>query len=437
MKNMIKKIFGTIAICLIALSAASYTLQAQPQQGEPLDKIAAVVGNEIIMLSDVIGQAAMLAQQNPKINPKDTKVLEQVLDNLINEKLIITKAIEDSIVVSDDQIELRWQSFLQTMIMQFGSEARIEQVYKKSISRLKVDLRDDIRNKILAQSLMQEKFASIKVTSREVEDFYRDFKDSLNPVPDQYELYHIVKYVAADTSSKMQAFNLAKSIRDSITKGGNFADFAKRYSADPGTANSGGELGWFDKGRLFPEFEKAAFLLQTGELSLPVETPYGYHIIETLDKRKDAINTRHILIKVSQSSDDIEKTKSFLEDLKKRAESEKNFETLAKEYSEDKETKGFGGFLGKLSKTEMPQAMQETLEKLPVGEISEPFPYTAELNKQAYNIVFKKSFLAEHRASLEKDYAYIESYASEMKKMKKYGEFIDELRAELYWEIKK
>lgn len=405
----------------------------QLQERQEIDKIVAVVGDEIIMQSDINSTIAFLASQNPKVNPNDPQLRKQILDNLINNKLMVTKAIEDSVEVLDEEVNQYLDFWIQEEVRRYGSEKRLEDVYGISVARLRYEYKDEVRKKLLAQKLQQKKFSSISVSPREVEEFYKRFADSIPPIPEQVEIYHIVKDVEANKTAKVDTYELAKKVRDSILAGGDFADFAKRYSGDPGTKDNGGELGWFDKGKLYPDFEKSAFALQIGEVSLPVETPFGFHIIQTLEKKKDAVRTRHILFKIGQTTDDIEVAKKILADIKKRAQSGENFEELARQFSTDKETKGFGGLIGKVPVTEMPV---DLIKQLPEGGISDPVLYKTEGGKTSYHIIYLKKRIPEHKATLADDYKQIEKFAIMEKQQKLFEEWVQSLRKELYWEIK-
>ncbi len=409
-----------------------------PEEGDTLDKIAAIVGNEVVMQSEVKTQILMMAQQNPQIDIEDKKLYDRVLDDIISQKLIITKAIEDSVVVTDDEVEQRWDYFLQSVIAQYGSEKRVEQVYQMSIGGIKNEYSDQIRKSLLAQKLTQQKFMDIKVTPREVQDFYNQYKDSLPDVPRKIEVSHIVKNVTASNTAKDGALKKAKLIRDSILNGQvTFADMALRHSDDPGTREDGGDLGWFDKGKLVPEFEKAAFQLQEGQISMPVESPFGYHLIQTIEKKPDAINTRHILIKLDESNDDRDATIKFLQELKKEiVENGKEFDVLAKQFSDDKDTRGFGGVLGSFALEELPPNLASTLNNMKVGEISDPAPYMADPSKQAYHIVLKKKVIESHKPDLDQDFKELERRAKIKKQMEAQQKWIEKLKKELYWEKK-
>jgi len=427
----IKSVFVFFLLSLLVAS-----LSAQLEEGQTIDKIVAVVGNEIITQSDVEGSMAVIAQQDPSLNINDPDVQSQIIEALINDKLIVMKAKEDSIVVSDEEIEQRMEFELSKLVQYYGSKSRLENVYGMSMDQLKAEIRDQIENKLLAERVSQQKFTEIKVTPREVEEFYKKNLDSIPELPDQILIHHIVKNVEADIGAKEDIFELAKSIRDSILQGGDFADFAARYSNDPQTAKSGGDLPWFAKGNLYREFEDAAFALEDNEISMPVETPFGFHLIQTLDKNRDSVRTRHILFKVGGTTEDDDKAKNALLDIKKRAEAGEDFEELAKAYSDEAETKGFGGKLGRFMINQIPQNIKDVVSKLPEKGISEPMLYRT-TPKKSFHIIYKKEYIKSHKPDLENDYEDLEMMAINYKQRTLYAEWIQQLRKEMYWEIKK
>jgi peptidyl-prolyl cis-trans isomerase SurA len=427
---------SAVSIVLFLLFCASLVAQPQPREGSSLDRIAAIVGDEIIMQSDVDGQLYYMSQYDKTIDVNDKAAKNKILESMIDQLLMVNKAKLDSVQISEEEINQRMEVHLQSEVQRFGSEKRVEQVYGMSLPRIKNDIREKIKQNLLVTNLLQLKFTDLKASQKEVEEFYKDKEDSLPVLPPAIELYHIVKKVKANTGQKKSTYELAKQVRDSILAGGSFADFAKRYSSDPGTVNSGGDLGWFEKGKLFPEFEKAAFNLSTGELSMPVETPYGFHIIQTLEKKTDAINTRHILFKIGQAESDVDEAVNMLKDIKKRVDAGEAFETLAKEQSDDKETRGFGGMIGKLPISDLPESVRLLIDSLKEGGVSDPIPYKNDPSEPSYHIVYIKRYIQEHKANLKDDYREIELMAIEYKKRQLYSNWLVQLRKELYWEIK-
>lgn len=402
----------------------------------PLEKIVAIVGNEIILLTDLENEMKIMQQRDPSVSLTDAKTREKVLDMLINEKLLQVKAIEDSIIVSDDEVKQRLDYHFEMLASQYGSKKRLEDMYGMSVDRMKKEFKEDMKKQLLSERVRQSVTEGVKCSSVEVEEFYSKFKDSLPELPKQYELFHIVKYVKASENSKKDAIALLLSVRDSILAGGDFADFAKRYSQDPGSGKEGGDLGFFERGKLMPEYEKASFALERGQMSQAVETPFGLHLIKLVDKTKDAVHTKHILFKIGQTEKDIERIKDSLVDIKQRVLKGESFQELAKKYSDEKETRNFGGSIGKQDINRFPPTLSETISKLKEGEVSDPQPYSPDPTKSGWHIVYLQKIYNKHKPNLTDDYQGIEMLANQFKQNKLYEEFITKLRKELYWEKK-
>jgi len=398
------------------------------QKSQVLDKIIATVGREIVLQSDIEGRIAMFLQQNPKVNPADPELRKQVLESLINERLMVTKAVEDSISVLDEEINQSLDFMMQNLIQTYGSEKRVEDLYGMSISRIRKNYREEVRKQLLVERLQQQRFMGVKCTNREVEDFYAQYKDSIRAIPASVELAHIVKHIKPSADAKEEVKRLAQNIRDSIIKGFDFAELAKRHSGDPGSASTGGDLGWVDKGKFVAEYERAAYELQSGETSQPVESPFGFHIIQTIEKRKDASHTRHILLKLGGSADDKSRVEKVLNDLKERIEKGESFEELAKQYSDEKETQGFGGSMGIIELNRLPADLKSIVEGLSEGSISKPLPYMSDPTKPSLHIILKKKNIVEHAPSLNTDFKKIEQMAVQQKQAKMMESFLKELR---------
>lgn len=433
----------SIAICLLAVVAGSY---AQPVgQGQTLDKIVAVVGKEIIMKSDLDAQMQVMKQMDPNLDVNDPEKRKLVLNMLIDENLVIMKAIEDSVDVSEEELENQWNYWLQRLVDHYGSKERIENIYHKSIDNLKFQYRDIIKKQLLGEHMTRRKFGALAISAREVKEFYDQYKDSLPSIPAKIELYHIVRNVEIKSDIKEELRSKARRIRDSILAGGDFADFAKRYSGDTYSGASGGDLGWVNRNKFYPEFEKAAFALQKGEISSPVETPFGFHIIQSIDKKEDAINVRHILLKFEDSESSKMKAVEFLKDIKAKIDSGAKFEDMARLYSDETETKGFGGRMGKFPIPINPASMvpfdyspanlDEIIGNLKTGEVSAPLPYKPD-PKPSFRIIYKKSFVPEHNPDFNNDFDELEKIARNFKQRKLQQEWMLELRKQMYWEIK-
>lgn len=418
---MLKYVISSIIIVLSA-----YSLYAQ--QSQVLDKIIATVGREIVLQSDIEGRIAMFLQQNPKVNPSDPELRKQVLESLINERLMVTKAVEDSIAIMDEEINQSLDFMMQNLMQTYGSEKRVEDLYGMSVSRIRKNYREEVRKQLLVERLQQQKFMGVKCTNREVEDFYNQYRDSIRAIPASVELAHIVKHIKPSADAKEEVKRLALKIRDSIAKGIDFAELAKRHSGDPGSASTGGDLGWVDKGKFVAEYERAAYELQADETSQPIESPFGFHIIQTIEKRKDASHTRHILLKLGGSADDKSRVEKILIELKEKVEKSESFEDLAKQYSDEKETQGFGGSMGVIELNRLPADLKSIVETLPVGGVSQPLPYMADPTKPSLHIILKKKNIVEHTPTLTSDFKKIEQMALQQKQAKLMESFLKELR---------
>ena len=421
-----------IIVTIILLSILTFRGRAQ----DSMEGIVAIVGREIVLKSDVDGQMEIMAQRDPKVSRKDPALRQAVLDQLINERLIMTKAIEDSVEVTEDEITQRMEYQLQSLIQQFGSEKRIEDMYGMSMARIRREFRDEIRKRLLVEKMQQKQFADIKATRADVEGFYERYRDSLPSIPERVDLYHIVKYVKPSAEKNKEAEALALRIRDSIVKGGSFSEFARRHSADPMSAANGGDLGTVEKGKFVPSFEAAAFALSPNEISAPVESPFGWHVIQLISKTSTTMTTRHILIRVSQSEADRDSAKAQLLRMKQAVELGDIFEKIAREYSDERETQGFGGAMGQIELSRLPEDMRSAINALKDGSVSDPMPYAADPTKPGYHILYRKRLIPAHKPSVDDDYKQLEQMASFEKKQRLEQEWILKLRRERYWEVK-
>jgi len=399
-----------------------------------VDRIVAIVGKEIITLSDLNLTIQSMAMQN-KVDPNSAGLRDRVLDGLINEKLILAQAIEDSVVVTNDEVTERLDRQIKMLVQQAGSEQRLEEAYSMPISRMKRDFRELIRNQLLVEKIRQTRQASLSVTRREVEEFFDAHKDSLPTIPKEYELSHIFIKPKPDTSVIQAVYTKASLIRDSILAGGDFSAFAKRYSVDPGSAPGGGDLGWFRRGVFEKEFEEAAFSLKEKEISQPVKTTYGYHIIQLMERRGESVRTRHILFSIEQSKADDDSTIAQLARLRERALAGESFAALARKYSEDQESKDIGGDLGKIGIDQIEPSFMGVLKSMKAGEISEPVRVPIG-SSYGYHIVWVRSISAEHAMNLNDDYRRLEQFTLQFKVNENFQRWVEEMRKNIYWEKK-
>jgi len=400
-----------------------------------LDRIIAIVDREIITESDLNFTVQQLAVQN-RVDPSSKELRDRVLDGMINQKLVLAQAIEDSVIVTDEEVSERLEQQISRMMYQIGGQQKMEEMYGMTVNRMKRDFqfRELVRKEMLTQKIQQQRQAQLTVSRREVEDFFNTYKDSIPNVPKEFELNHIYIEPKPDSTVLQSLMSKAQLIADSIKAGGDFVDFAKRYSSD-GSASQGGDLGFARRGSFVKEFEEVAFTLNEGEISKPVKTQFGYHIIQLVERRGDAVRARHILfpIQVSQSNDD--STIVLLNRVRDLALKGESFGVLARKYSEDNDTKDIGGDLGRVAIDQLDPAYVDFVKSAKERDISEPRKLTVQ-NKYGYHIIFVRSITNEHSINLTDDYKRLEQLALQFKHSQKYEQWVESLRKTIYWEKK-
>ncbi len=414
------------------LFAAVLAAPASPAQ--TLDRIVAVVSNDLILESELNAQVQFFAFNN-RTDPKTPGLRDQVLQTMINEKLIIAKAIEDSVTATDEEVQQQLDAVIQQRIAQAGSETRLEQMWGMPLSRIKREFRDEMRKSILAQKLQQQRLGSATIGRFEVEEFYRTYKDSLPRVPEEVELAHLFVKPKATESSKAAARAKLLTLLDSLKAGADFSALARRHSEDPGTAQQGGELGLVRRGQFVKEFETAVFALGEGQLSGIVETDRGLHIIQLEERRGDAVRARHIMLRIERDRASDDAAIALLDSLRSAILGGAGFAELAKKYSEDTETNLIGGNLGTLDLEQLDKSWGATIAPLKEGEISKP-ERLAVGNAYGYHIVWLKKRIPAHPMTLEKDYRRLEQLALNTKRARDYQKWMEDLRKDIYWEVR-
>ncbi|MCX7929527.1 MAG: peptidylprolyl isomerase [Chlorobi bacterium] len=428
---MIRTLLVAIAVIVGALAQ-----QLSLREGQVLDRIEAVAAGEPILKSEVDAQLLLLAQQNPSIALNDPALRRRVLDALINDRLMYVQAQVDSITVSDEEVNVQLEQTLQQLIRQVGSEERLENVYQMPMWKIRRDGREEIRKRLLTERYRMLKLGEVKVTPREVEEFYNQYRDSLPVIGKQYELYHIVQYATPTQDAKQMAFTRAKAIRDSLLQGMDFCAAASMYSDDQYTRADCGDLGTRNCTDFVQEFCSACKKLHIGEISMPIETPFGFHIIQMLERTIEQIHVRHILINVPRGQAELDRVRAELEQLRQRILSGHiTFEDAARQYSGEDDTRGFGGALGKLAVASLEPSLAKMLDSLANGDITQPLPYTTNPTKQGYHIIWKKRTIEPHTPTLETDYKELENFAISIKQQQLYDRLVVTLRERLHWEI--
>ncbi|NOX86386.1 MAG: peptidylprolyl isomerase [Chlorobi bacterium] len=413
-------------------------------KGQVIDEVVAVVGRNIILKSDIENQYLTYRSQG-RISGSSEEIHCAILEDLLYQKLMVVQAEYDSIEVTPDQVNNELDRRISSFINQFGSQEKLEKFYGKTLNEIKSELNDIIREQLLAQQVQNGIVSSVTITPSEIRSFFNSMpKDSIPLIKTHYTIAEIVKKPPISVEEKLRVKEKLLELRKRILKGESFATMAILYSEDPGSAKRGGELGFYGRGQLYPEFEAVAFKLKEGEISSVVETEAGYHIIQLIERKGDYVNVRHILLVPKVSPADLMKARNELDSIANliRADSMTFDEAVAK--FSDSEDKNNGGLLinpytgGTTWEAEQldPQ-VSFTIEKMKVGEISNAVPMKTEDQKDAYRLLMLKEKTEPHRASLKTDYSYMEKLALQKKQAEAVDEWINRKMKEIYVQIKK
>ena len=414
-----------VVLAIVALTATG--------RSQVLDRVVAVVENDLILESELNASVQFYVLNN-KLDPKTPGLRAQVLQSMINEKLVIAKAIEDSVTVTDEEVQQQLDQTIQTRVQQFGSEARLEEVYGMPINRIKREFREEMRKNMLAQKLQQQRFGGASVGRFEVEQFYETFKDSLPRVPEELDLSDIAIAPRFSSEAKEATRTKLLAIIDSVKAGTDFSGLARRHSQDPGSAAQGGDLGLVRRGQFVKEFETAVFALAEGQVSDIVETEFGLHIIQLVERRGDAVRARHILLRIERTKEGDETATRLLDSLRTRALAGESFAELARKYSEGKENM-IGGNLGTVEVDQISKDLFPAIAGVKDGEISRPVK-VPEGNGYKYHILWVRRRTPAHPMSLERDYHKVEAIALNFKRTKDMAAWMEALRGKIYWQIR-
>ncbi|HJX70694.1 MAG TPA: peptidylprolyl isomerase, partial [Bacteroidales bacterium] len=314
-------------------------LSSQPRI---IDEIVATVGDKKILYSDIEREYLQVLAQG---NDPDPDLRCSILEGLLTQKLMVNQAQVDSIEVTDLQVEMSLDQRMQYFISQIGSEEKLEQYFNKSVIEIKEDNRDAIREQLLTESMRSEIVKDLKITPSEIRAFYRNMpSDSIPYINAQVEVSQILLYPKSSEEAVLDVRERLLALRQRIIDGESFATLAVLYSEDPGTAAKGGDVGYVFKSEVDPEYSKAVTGLKVGQVSRIVESAFGYHIIQLMDRAGDRIHTRHILMRPKISAEEKIKTQERLDSIVTliRLDSIK-FETAAALFSGDKDTRLNGG----------------------------------------------------------------------------------------------
>ena len=413
----------TLSICILFV-ISSFIMKAQTV----VDGIIAIIGKEIILQSDFDKTYAEYAAQFA-VQDEDEQEKCTVLEHLVFTKLMLHQADVDSIIVSDQQVEATMNARMNYFLQKTGGDPRvIEKHFGKSMAEIKNDLREIVRDQLYVEEVQESITSKVTVTPSEVKAFVNKYGvDSMQLIPSTYEFGHIVKTptIGLDEIEVIKA--RLESFREQALRSGNveqqFGTFAVMYSDDPGSALKRGNLGFVERGALYPEFESVAFNLKSGEISHVVKTRAGYHIIMLIERRGDAVNVAHILLQPKPSQDEQVKAIEYLDSVRKVILDKKmDFSDAALAFSDDPNKLSGGWVINpytlstKFDQETMEPGTFATVNKLISGEYSTPVIYNDEDGVVSYRLIYLKNKVAPHKANLVEDYDVIKNDALEEKK---------------------
>ena len=397
-----------------------------------LDKIIAKVGGEVLFYSDLENQLVSLRERKVATGKEETCT---ILESLLASAMLVHYAKIDSVEVTEDEVNSEIDQRMDQILAYMNNDRKLFQdVYGQTVSEMREQVREDMQRKLLGDRMQAKIMEKVDVTPSEVVEFFQMIpKDSLPYFNAEVELAEIVIYPKVNTEERLKALDRINKILAQVREGEDFAALARKYS-DDGSAKDGGDLDWTTRGSFVPEFEAAAFQLEKGQISEVIETEYGFHIIQLLDRRGNSIHTRHILIRPRITEDDLAKTRNTLDSIKHLVEIDTLTFGQAVAKFGDKRVQSYSN-TGRMINPKTSNTFFETgdidseiffsIDTLEVGEITPPIQYRSPIGDQYYKIVQLQSRSKPHQANLEQDYSRIQDVARNTKKNYAFSEWID------------
>ena len=397
-----------------------------------LDRVASVVENKIVLMSDVVLAANAVAAQQ-KINPNTSpaiykKLLEDSRESMVEQLLIIEMAEQDSVDILDKDVDKALNQQIENIISQTGGKEQAEAVLGKKISEFKRSYRDDMKGKLLAEKYTSSLTSSISVSRGDVVDFYNTYKDSIPSFPTLYKTHHILLEIKPSEKSQKTAYEKTLNIKKEITQGLSFEEAAKKYSSDPGSKDKGGNLGYVSRGVFVDEFEKVVFTVEKNKLTDPVKTQYGYHLIEVLERTGEKVLARHILIRNEITDFDKKETYEKANKIKNSIKSFDDFYKAAQEFSDDKTSNSNGGLLGMidLEYYQVPE-IKKVIKDINIKTISNPT-----LTNFGYHLIWVENIKEGGTPDLENNWLDLKEMALNKKKSDWYNNWIQGVKNKFY-----
>ncbi|KIO76006.1 peptidylprolyl isomerase [Pedobacter lusitanus] len=430
-------------ILLVASGLLFLFLNVQSQT-KSVDKVIAVLGSDVILLSELNQQYVMYLNSG---NPSDEKVKCYILQQMLVQHLLKQQANIDSVMVDDKQVDDELDKRMRYQIQRAGGQDKLEEFLSRSVLQYKDELRPDVKDQLQANKMQGTITEKVSITPVEVKKYYDSYKkDSLPDIPAEYEVGEIVINPELTKSEKQRFFDKLDAIRLRVKSGEDFGFLAKTYSEDPGSAPEGGDLGFFDRTMMAKEFTAYAFKLKPGELSPVFETDFGFHILQVVERRGEQVHARHILIRPQTTPQSLDRAKLHADSVYNNVLANKlSFSAAASLYSSNKESKYNGGMLlfadNVTARTtfipadKLDPKVFLVVDTMKVGEVSRPVPFTGADGKEGYKIILLKSKIPPHKGNLEQDYAKFKEKAQQQKMDRVMSEWFEKRRKNTYIRI--
>ena len=407
---------------------------------QEIDKIIAIIGDEIVLRSEVENQYLQYISQGVTSNEE---LRCEILEDLMTQKLLIFSCKQDSISVTKEEIEQEVETRVNYYVDQIGSIEKVEQYFEKDIYQIKKVLSELVEDQFLIQRMQSSITKDVKITPFDVNEYYEKIDKSELPfIEDRYKLSQIIVKPKMSEDQINKLTDRLNAFRKRVLNGEDFKVLAALYSDDPGSANNGGEIGFVSRGTFVPEFEKVAFRLKKGEVSEIVKTNFGYHINQLIERRGDQVNVRHILLKPKYSSTSLQNPRLRIDSIyNKIKNNEISFSQAIKSYSDD-DTKNNNGLLinpsnGSSTYTiaELGSSIKYLIEGLNEDDFTKPVK--VESNEGSiYRILNVVEKISSHTANLDLDYDFFQTQALNFKKQEKLDEWIEKRIKNTYVELK-
>lgn len=418
------------------------TIPSRAQEAQVIDRVIAVVGQNIILQSDVESMYLEYRLQGG-IKGSASELRCEILEDLMFQKLMLNQAEMDSITVTDEQVNADVDRWISYFISQVGSQENLEKYYKKTMPEIREDLFRVRKDNLLVQQVQQNILANVEVTPSEVKKYYYNMsKDSIPMVNSKYEIAHLVKKPPITLDQKLEVKDRLYKMRKRILNGERFSTLALLYSEDPGSAKKGGELGFTGRGEFAPEFEAAAFNLREGEISEVIETEFGFHIIQMIEHRGDYVNVRHILLTVKVAPEALQAAYNELDSIASLINNDSiTFDEAVRRFSDEKDRIN-GGILvnpatgGTLfDASELDQQVSVVVNRMNPGEMSVPVAMKTSDNKDACRLIYLRKKTEPHKANLKYDYILIRDLALQKKREEIINNWIESKSGKAYIKV--